>query len=96
MSDWSPAADEPQSAQLSLRRPAEGDIEAIFEIHRDPRTRAHHPSDALARYEEAERPRETPPVVSWMSVADVDADAGRCWLDLGKPGRAAPQRSPQA
>ncbi|MEU3298846.1 MULTISPECIES: XRE family transcriptional regulator [unclassified Streptomyces] len=32
--------------------------------------------------------RSTPPVVSWMSMADVNADAGRCWLDLGDPGRA--------
>ncbi|WP_328726998.1 helix-turn-helix transcriptional regulator [Streptomyces sp. NBC_00259] len=32
--------------------------------------------------------RDTPPVVSWMSMADVNADAGRCWLDLGDPGRA--------
>ncbi|MFD8201654.1 XRE family transcriptional regulator [Streptomyces sp. NPDC059701] len=35
------------------------------------------------------RPQETPPVVSWMSMADVNADAGRCWLDLGDPDRAA-------
>lgn len=34
------------------------------------------------------RPQDTPPVVSWMSMADVNADAGRCWLDLGDPGRA--------
>jgi transcriptional regulator with XRE-family HTH domain len=34
------------------------------------------------------RPQSTPPVVSWMSVADVNADAGRCWLDLGDPARA--------
>ncbi|WP_345593298.1 XRE family transcriptional regulator [Streptomyces marokkonensis] len=34
------------------------------------------------------RARDTPPVVSWMSMADVNADAGRCWLDLGDPGRA--------
>ncbi|MER6318844.1 helix-turn-helix transcriptional regulator [Streptomyces sp. NPDC001581] len=33
-------------------------------------------------------PNDTPPVISWMSVADVNADAGRCWLDLGDPGRA--------
>lgn len=35
------------------------------------------------------RLQETPPAVSWMSIADVNADAGRCWLDLGDPGRAA-------
>lgn len=34
------------------------------------------------------RPQDTPPVVSWMSMADVSADAGRCWLDLGDPARA--------
>ncbi|MDQ0776998.1 transcriptional regulator with XRE-family HTH domain [Streptomyces aurantiacus] len=34
------------------------------------------------------QPHDTPPVVSWMSMADVNADAGRCWLDLGDPGRA--------
>ncbi|MDX3539972.1 XRE family transcriptional regulator [Streptomyces sp. MB09-01] len=33
-------------------------------------------------------PNDTPPVVSWMSMADINADAGRCWLDLGDPGRA--------
>jgi transcriptional regulator with XRE-family HTH domain len=38
---------------------------------------------------ERARPQETHPVVSWMSMADVNADAGRCWLDLGEPGRAA-------
>ncbi|MET7520489.1 hypothetical protein ABZS88_45650 [Streptomyces sp. NPDC005480] len=27
-------------------------------------------------------------MVSWMSMADVNADAGRCWLDLGDPARA--------
>lgn len=31
---------------------------------------------------------DTPSAVSWMSMADVNADAGRCWLDLGDPGRA--------
>ncbi|MFJ8768916.1 XRE family transcriptional regulator [Streptomyces clavifer] len=34
------------------------------------------------------RPNDTPAVVSWMSMADVNADAGRCWLDLGDPHRA--------
>lgn len=33
-------------------------------------------------------PQDTPPVVSWMSMADVNADAGRCWLDLGDASRA--------
>ena len=54
MSDWSPAAEELQTARLSLRRPTQGDIEAIFGIHRDPRTCAHNPSDALARLEDAQ------------------------------------------
>ncbi|MFF5919935.1 hypothetical protein ACFY8C_16570 [Streptomyces flavochromogenes] len=35
---WSPAAEELRTARLSLLRPTEGDIEAIFEIHRGPRT----------------------------------------------------------
>ncbi|PKV82608.1 hypothetical protein BX283_0046 [Streptomyces sp. TLI_146] len=30
-----------------------------------------------------------PPWVSWMSPADVAVDAGRCWLDLDDPQRAA-------
>lgn len=38
---------------------------------------------------EQSRPQDTPPVVSWMSMADINADAGRCWLVLGDPGRAA-------
>ncbi|MER7728568.1 helix-turn-helix transcriptional regulator [Streptomyces sp. NPDC096323] len=33
-------------------------------------------------------PSSTPPVISWMSIADINADAGRCWLDLGDPTRA--------
>ncbi|WP_159011976.1 helix-turn-helix domain-containing protein [Streptomyces sp. NRRL F-5123] len=33
-------------------------------------------------------PQSTPPAVSWMSQSDIDADAGRCWLDLGDPARA--------
>ncbi|MCZ4098960.1 helix-turn-helix transcriptional regulator [Streptomyces sp. SID13666] len=33
-------------------------------------------------------PQDTPSVVSWMSMADINADAGRCWLDLGDPHRA--------
>lgn len=55
MSDFGSAAEELQTARLSLRRPTEGDLDAIFEIHRDPGTCAHNPSDALARFEEAER-----------------------------------------
>ncbi|MEU3297156.1 XRE family transcriptional regulator [Streptomyces longwoodensis] len=34
------------------------------------------------------RPQQTPPMIAWMSIADVSADAGRCWLDLGDPQRA--------
>jgi transcriptional regulator with XRE-family HTH domain len=34
-------------------------------------------------------PDTTPKAVSWLSPADLSADAGRCWLDLGDPARAA-------
>ncbi|WP_445528784.1 GNAT family N-acetyltransferase [Streptomyces cyslabdanicus] len=54
MSDRSPADEELQTARLSLRRPTEADIDAIFAIHSDPGTCLHNPSDALARPEEAE------------------------------------------
>jgi ribosomal-protein-alanine N-acetyltransferase len=37
----------------SLRRPMPEDIDAILAIHRDPRTCAHNPSDALASRDEA-------------------------------------------
>ncbi|MDF2708898.1 GNAT family N-acetyltransferase [Nonomuraea muscovyensis] len=40
--------EELRTARLALRRPAEADIDAIFEIHGDPRTCVHNPSDALA------------------------------------------------
>lgn len=33
-------------------------------------------------------PESTPPWVTWMSPADIVADAGRCWLDLGDAHRA--------
>ncbi|QCX82241.1 hypothetical protein C9F11_43305 (plasmid) [Streptomyces sp. YIM 121038] len=29
------------------------------------------------------RPEQTPAAISWLSVADLRVDAGRCWLDLG-------------
>ncbi|WP_412539545.1 helix-turn-helix transcriptional regulator [Longispora sp. K20-0274] len=35
------------------------------------------------------RPETTPGWVGWMSAADLASDAGRCWLDLGRPGRAS-------
>ncbi|GHB54382.1 GNAT family acetyltransferase [Streptomyces viridiviolaceus] len=54
MTDRNPAAEELQTARLTLRRPAEGDIDAIFAIHHDPDTCLHNPSDALARLDEAE------------------------------------------
>ncbi|MDQ1007501.1 ribosomal-protein-alanine N-acetyltransferase [Streptomyces sp. V4I23] len=54
MSDQSSAAEELRTARLSLRRPTEADIDAIFEIHNDPGACLHNPSDALARFEEAE------------------------------------------
>ncbi|GAA4909308.1 RimJ/RimL family protein N-acetyltransferase [Stackebrandtia albiflava] len=53
MSDRNPAAEALRTARLSLRRPAEADINAIFEIHHDPETCLHNPSDALARPDEA-------------------------------------------
>jgi RimJ/RimL family protein N-acetyltransferase len=54
MSEWSLAGEELSTARLSLRRPTEADIDAIFAIHSDPATCLHNPSDALARPEEAE------------------------------------------
>ncbi|MEU9883993.1 GNAT family N-acetyltransferase [Sphaerisporangium sp. NPDC051011] len=54
MSDRSLTAEELQTARLSLRRPTEADIDAIFAIHRDPETCLHNPSDALASLNEAE------------------------------------------
>ncbi len=54
MSDRRPAAEELLTARLSLRRPAEADIDAIFAIHHDPATCLHNPSDALTRPAEAE------------------------------------------
>ncbi|RZS34045.1 RimJ/RimL family protein N-acetyltransferase [Herbihabitans rhizosphaerae] len=37
-----------RTARLSLCRPEFGDVDAILEVHRDPRACAHNPSDALA------------------------------------------------
>lgn len=54
VSDRSLAAEELQTARLSLRRPTEADIDAIFAIHSDPETCLHNPSDALATPHEAE------------------------------------------
>ncbi|MBM7171218.1 GNAT family N-acetyltransferase [Streptomyces sp. G44] len=56
MNDPRPAAAEPElrTTRLSLRRPVEGDIGAIFAIHRDPETCRHNPGDALGRFTEAE------------------------------------------
>jgi RimJ/RimL family protein N-acetyltransferase len=48
------AAEELQTARLSLRRPTEADIDAIFAIHHDAETCLHNPSDSLGRFEEAE------------------------------------------
>lgn len=53
MSDLSPADEQLQTARLSLRRPTEADIGAIFAIHRDSETCLHNPSDALTRLDEA-------------------------------------------
>lgn len=53
MSDRSPADEELRTARLTLRRPCDTDIDAIFAIHADPVTCLHNPSDALTRPEEA-------------------------------------------
>lgn len=45
------------------------------------------PLTAEAELERA-RPDTTTRVMSWMSTADLNADAGRCWLDLGDSRRA--------
>ncbi|WP_254076311.1 MULTISPECIES: hypothetical protein [unclassified Streptomyces] len=47
MSDLNPADGRLQTVRLSLWRPVESDIDAIFAIHRDPETCLHNPSDAL-------------------------------------------------
>ncbi|MFF4576123.1 GNAT family N-acetyltransferase [Streptomyces sp. NPDC001410] len=54
MNDGGTTFEELQTARLSLRRPVEADIDAIFAVHSDPETCSHNPSDALARFEEAE------------------------------------------
>ena len=54
MSDGSRSSEELQTARLSLRRPTAADIDAIFEIHSDPRTCLHNPSDRLTQRERAE------------------------------------------
>lgn len=55
MSDRSLADEQLQTARLSLRRPTQADIDAIFTIHSDPRTCLHNPSDALTRHEQAQQ-----------------------------------------
>jgi hypothetical protein len=37
---------------------------------------------------ERSRPEDAPAWVSWMSPADLEVEAGRCWLDLDQPARA--------
>lgn len=54
MSDGSRTSEELQTARLLLRRPTAADIDAIFEIHSDPITCLHNPSDRLTQREEAE------------------------------------------
>jgi Acetyltransferase (GNAT) domain len=49
MSDGSRNSEELQTARLSLRRPTAADTDAIFEIHSDPRTCLHNPSDRLTQ-----------------------------------------------
>ena len=53
MSDGSRTSEELQTARLSLRRPTAADIDAIFEIHGDPRACLHNPSDRLTQREGA-------------------------------------------
>jgi [ribosomal protein S5]-alanine N-acetyltransferase len=43
-----------QTARLTLQRPTPADIDAVFDIHRDPRACAHNPSDMLTTRGEAE------------------------------------------
>ncbi|MCG5211779.1 GNAT family N-acetyltransferase [Streptosporangium sp. KLBMP 9127] len=54
MNDRSLAHEELQTVRLSLRRPTEADIDAIFAIHNDPGTCLHNPSDALTERVEAQ------------------------------------------
>ena len=54
MSDGSRSGEELRTARLSLRRPTAADIDAIFQIHSDPRASLHNPSDRLSQHEEAE------------------------------------------
>jgi [ribosomal protein S5]-alanine N-acetyltransferase len=54
VSNGSRGGEQLQTARLSLRRPTVGDIDAIFEIHGDPRACLHNPSDRLTRREGAE------------------------------------------
>lgn len=54
MSDGRRTSEELRTGRLSLRRPTARDIDAIFEIHCDPRACVHNPSDRLTRREEAE------------------------------------------
>lgn len=42
------------TGRLSLQRPTEDDVDAIFAIHNDPATCVHNPSDALAERHDAE------------------------------------------
>ncbi|MGH3738434.1 MAG: GNAT family N-acetyltransferase [Micromonosporaceae bacterium] len=48
-------ADGLTTARLSQRRPVEGDVDAIYAIHRDPLACAHNPGDLLGSRAEAEQ-----------------------------------------
>lgn len=48
------ADEELSTTRLSLLRPAEDDIDAIFAVHSDPATCLHNPSDALGQRRDAE------------------------------------------
>jgi [ribosomal protein S5]-alanine N-acetyltransferase len=54
VSDGSRSGEELQTARLSLERPTAADIDAILEIHGDPRACLHNPSDRLTKREGAE------------------------------------------
>ncbi|WP_276314598.1 hypothetical protein [Streptomyces sp. AcE210] len=53
------------------------------------RTGTHRALTTATRELDQARPDTTPAWVSWMSPADLEADAGPCHLDLGQPATAA-------
>ncbi|WP_329583490.1 XRE family transcriptional regulator [Streptomyces sp. NBC_01361] len=53
------------------------------------RTGTHRALTSATRELDHAQPETTPAWVAWMSPADLEADAGRCHLDLGQPATAA-------